>query len=303
VDTQVDIENRVISDSDYFYQYDNNGNLIRKINKKTREFLSFSYDEENRLVVVKSLNKLVQYKYDPFGRRIEKNVNGKVTQYVYDGDNVIEEYTENVNAVDRKHYIHTLSIDEPLALEQNGKMYYYHQDGLGSVWGMTSTTGKLMQRYQYKSFGEMVGFGRTSLSQSYTFTGRENDSETGLYYYRARYYDPKMGRFISKDPIGFDGGDVNLYAYTGNNPVNRKDPSGLAWYRYGNWCGSGGSGTPTNCYDSACKRHDECYDKCGIDALSRWFPGNILGGCAKTCDEALLKEWKNCACSHGAKRN
>lgn len=60
------------------------------------------------------------------------------------------------------------------------------------------------------------------------FTGREWDKETGLYYYNARYYDPMEGRFVSKDPIGFDGGDVNLYAYVRNNPVNLKDPSGLS---------------------------------------------------------------------------
>ena len=58
------------------------------------------------------------------------------------------------------------------------------------------------------------------------FTGREYDSETGLYFYRARYYDPKIGRFISEDPIGFQGGDLNLYAYVRNNPVNRTDPYG-----------------------------------------------------------------------------
>jgi type VI secretion system secreted protein VgrG len=66
------------------------------------------------------------------------------------------------------------------------------------------------------------------LAMAYTFTGREWDKETGLYYYRARYYDPMEGRFISKDPIGFDGGDVNLYGYVGNNPENLTDPSGLA---------------------------------------------------------------------------
>jgi len=64
----------------------------------------------------------------------------------------------------------------------------------------------------------------------YTYTGREWDKETGLYYYRARYYDPMEGRFISKDPIGFAGGDVNLYGYTGNNPINLTDPTGNTVY-------------------------------------------------------------------------
>jgi hypothetical protein len=91
---------------------------------------------------------------------------------------------------------------------------------------------------------------------------------------------------------------VNLYAYAANNPVNRKDPKGLNWH--GNWCGPGGAGPALDCYDAACRRHDKCYEDCGIDWLSRWSPGQIGGSCAKACDEALLKEWKDCACSHGA---
>lgn len=67
-----------------------------------------------------------------------------------------------------------------------------------------------------------------------TFTGREWDKETGLYYYRARYYDPMEGRFISKDPLSFAGGDVNLYGYVQNNPINWIDPWGL--YRYNSYC-------------------------------------------------------------------
>lgn len=78
----------------------------------------------------------------------------------------------------------------------------------------------------YDSFGNMKQHGN-KVKQPYTYTGREWDRETGLYYYNARYYDPEMGRFISEDPIGFNGGDVNLYAYVGNNPVNFVDPWGL----------------------------------------------------------------------------
>ncbi|MBI1912831.1 MAG: RHS repeat-associated core domain-containing protein, partial [Deltaproteobacteria bacterium] len=66
-----------------------------------------------------------------------------------------------------------------------------------------------------------------TIRNAYTFTGREYDSETGLYYYRARYYDPEAGRFIGKDPIGFAGGDVNVYGYVGNNSVNWTDVFGL----------------------------------------------------------------------------
>jgi RHS repeat-associated protein len=90
---------------------------------------------------------------------------------------------------------------------------------------ITDSTQTPVATYRYDSFGTMTQTG--TLSQPYTYTGREWDKETGLYYYRARYYDPMVGRFISKDPIGFAGGGVNLYGYVSNNPVNWVDPLGL----------------------------------------------------------------------------
>lgn len=83
-----------------------------------------------------------------------------------------------------------------------------------------------MQRYGYESFG-MVTASDPAFENAYTYTGREWDKEIGLYYYRARYYDPMEGRFISKDPIGFSAGSTNLYSYTFDNPTNFADPSGL----------------------------------------------------------------------------
>jgi len=90
----------------------------------------------------------------------------------------------------------------------------------------------VVQRYDYDSFGNLEQQGE-SIEQPFTYTARELDEETGLYYYRARYYDPQVGRFVSKDPIGFEGGDNNLYGYVLNNPVNATDPEGLC-----KWTGS-----------------------------------------------------------------
>ncbi|MEK6589198.1 MAG: RHS repeat-associated core domain-containing protein [Nitrospinota bacterium] len=128
--------------------------------------------------------------------------------------------------------MHGQGIDELLAIEQKGKVYYYHFDGLGSITALTDNKGKVVQRYDYDSFGNMKHHGH-KVKQPYTYTGREWDRETGLYYYRARYYDAKVGRFISKDPIGFFGG-VNLHTYVGNNPMYWIDPWGLVI-----WPGSG----------------------------------------------------------------
>ena len=91
---------------------------------------------------------------------------------------------------------------------------------------ITDANKTAVQRYIYDAFG--LPKATTSFKNSYQFTGREWDKETGLYFYRARYYDPLLGRFIQKDPIGFKGGDMVLYGYTSNNPLNHVDPNGLA---------------------------------------------------------------------------
>jgi len=222
--TAVDLDNALLEDNDYSYAYDYNGNLIEKVSKATGEKTGYSYDFENRLIKVESSGVLVQYKYDPFGRRIEKNVNGTITRYCYDGPNILLEYDGEGNIKSR--YLHNLAIDDILAMEQAGKVYYYQKDALGSVVALTDEAGQVVQTYEYDSFGKITNQ-TGSIRNPFTFTGREYDEETTLYYYRARYYDPNAGRFLTKDPIGFAGGDVNLYRMVVNNPVNYRDPLGL----------------------------------------------------------------------------
>ena len=107
---------------------------------------------------------------------------------------------------------------------RGGNTYWYHKDALGSVTEITDATGAIVKTYEYKTFGTISGE-TGSLENIYTYTGREYDPETGLYYYRARYYDSTLGRFLQKDPIGITGG-VNEYVYAGNSPVNYVDPWG-----------------------------------------------------------------------------
>jgi RHS repeat-associated protein len=97
-------------------------------------------------------------------------------------------------------------------------------DGLGSALALTDPSGAVQTQYTYDAFGKTTSSGSVSSNTS-QYTGRDNDN-TGLYYYRARYYSPALQRFISEDPIGFAGGDANLYAYVANNPVNFSDPLG-----------------------------------------------------------------------------
>jgi len=185
---------------------------------------TYQYNAKNRLIGInKPDGEVITYRYDPLGRRIEKNINGTITRYFYDGQNILYELDGSNTILAR--YTHGPGIDEPLIMERDAANYYYHADGLGSITHITNASGNIVQSYVYSAFGEIVDQ-EGNLLNPYTYTGREYDPESGLYYYRARFYDPEVGRFISKDPIGFWGGDLNLYAYVGNNPVNWVDPSG-----------------------------------------------------------------------------
>ncbi|MBI5196646.1 MAG: DUF2778 domain-containing protein [Nitrospirae bacterium] len=222
--------NRLTEDNSFIYGYDTDGNITSKQNKTTNETTYFYYDAENKLVQVDKYNSTptlissVSYSYDGFGRRIKKNVNSTVTYYIYDNEDIRFE-TDAVGTITAE-YTHGHGIDEPLAMRRSGANYYYHTNGLGSITALTDSTKAVVQSYVYDSFGQIISQTGT-ITNPYTFTGREYDAETGMYYYRARYYDATIGRFISEDPVGFAGGDVNLYAYVGNNPVNFVDPFGL----------------------------------------------------------------------------
>jgi RHS repeat-associated protein len=223
------------------YDYDNAGNQTTKIVPgATDKSWTQIWNLQNQLVTVEKIKgnerRTVTFKYDPFGRRIEKQLetvlDGLTTtstwKYVYDNEDIAMEVLSDDSGESKSIFTHGPGIDEPLAMERDGAFYYYHADGLGSIAVITSATPALVQKYGYDSFGMVTP--ETGFRNSYTYTGREWDKETGLYYYRARYYDPMEGRFISKDPIGFAGGDVNLYGYVQSNPVNLVDPSGLAGY-------------------------------------------------------------------------
>ncbi|MEN6428721.1 MAG: RHS repeat-associated core domain-containing protein [Phycisphaerales bacterium] len=168
----------------------------------------------------------IEYVYDPSGRRVEKKVDGTTElKFLYDGDHIIAEYDANDTLL--RKYVHGPCIDEPICLIESSGTYagtnYYHYDALGSVVALTDPNGDVVQLYEYSVYGQ-VAASDANHPNRFMFTGREFDKDTGLYYYRARYYHPEIGRFLQTDPA-CQG--MNWYAYCGNNAINCFDPSGM----------------------------------------------------------------------------
>ncbi len=198
------------------YTYDGNGNLA---GDGTR---TFEWDAENRLTrVTQGGPELARFTYDGQGRRAQK-IAGSVTHtYVYDDTNIIEERLSSGQTYD---FVQGPGVDRPLAMrDQASVVNYYLADHLGSIAQTTSAAAAVTLTREYDPWGNPI---QGSTTAGYAFTGREWDSEISAYYYRARYYDPKIGRFVSEDPIRFKGG-INFYSYVENNPTNFVDPDGL----------------------------------------------------------------------------
>jgi len=212
------------------YIFDYTGNTTSKTDSTGTT--NYTWDYENRLtsVTLPGSGGTVRFSYDPFGRRIKKVSSAGTSVYAYDQDNLIEETNASGGVVAR--YSQTDSIDEPVAMLRAGTTSYYQADGLGSVTSLSNTAGALAQTYTFDSFGKQTA-SSGSLTNPFQFTGREFDSETSVYFYRARYFDPAVGRFLSEDPMRFFE-SPNFYAYVENNSLNLIDTSGLQAQRPGN---------------------------------------------------------------------
>jgi RHS repeat-associated protein len=214
----------VLSDGVYLYEYDDEGNLTRKEEIAGGKVISYQWDDRNRLSRVNlSDGSVVEYGYDASDRRVSKKVNGVVGErYVYDGDDLALVVDAAGTIVER--YLYGAGVDNVLSVERGNAVTWSLADRQGSVVDLVDVQGNVLNHFVYDSFGNRSA--TTAADFRFGYTGRELDGETGLYYYRARYYDPSLGRFISEDPIGFSAGDTNLYRYVSNSPTNFTDPSG-----------------------------------------------------------------------------
>ncbi len=223
-----DPNNQLSADGKYIYTYDNEGNLKTRKDVVSNVVRTFNWDYRNRLSsVVEGATTIATYTYDASNKRLSKTAGGVTTRYVYDRGNVAMEFN-GAAATPTVRYFYGTQVDQILAQDKGaGNVSWGLTDQLGSVRALVDNNGVVRNRYEYDAFGGLNSAmaGATDDSR-YRYTGREFDAETGLYYYRARYFDSNSGRFIGQDPIGFDGGDSNLYRYVSNIPTTYRDPSG-----------------------------------------------------------------------------
>jgi RHS repeat-associated protein len=214
--------NRLVAANGASFGYDANGNLASKTDASGS--WTYSWDYESRLKQVSlSGGVTVNYSYDALGRRIQRlSTTSGTTKFVYDGADVLRDLDGNGNTV--ADYLNGPGIDNKLRQTTGGTASYFVTDHLSTTRGLTDASGNLAASIGYDSFGNLTS---GSASTRYTYTGREADSDTGLMFYRARWYDPREGRFISEDPIGFRGRDISFYSYVHNDPLRLIDPTGL----------------------------------------------------------------------------
>jgi len=217
-------EDHLLSAGDATYQYDLDGYLTTKT--VGTDETNYTYSSRGELLSVTLPDgRLIEYVHDPLGRRIAKKVDGLVAEkYLWQGlTRLLAVYGGNDLLLARFLYADGRM---PVAMEQGGATYYLTYDQVGTLRMVADSSGNVVQRIEYDSFGNILADTNSTLAVPFGFAGGLHDRNTGLVRFGFRDYDPDTGRWTAKDPILFAGGNVDLYGYCLNDPVNWVDPEG-----------------------------------------------------------------------------
>jgi RHS repeat-associated protein len=267
-----DAANEQVAFGEVTQTFDANGNLLTQTEGSGTT--TYTWDVRNRLVAINGPAVNAAFSYDAFGRRLTKIINAATTAFQYDGADIVRENGPMGEAA----YLRTPTIDETLARTDANAAVIYLADILRSTVALADSSGGPVTEYTYAPFGQTSVAGLPS-PNLFQFTGRENDG-TGLYYYRARYYEPRKSRFLQADPLGIRDGRISLYAYAENNPVNAIDPMGLL-ATYGGWEGQfifGYGQTTVTCCDGEYERRLKYRKVCFGAGFTVGMSGGVASG-------------------------
>ncbi|HYJ85634.1 MAG TPA: RHS repeat-associated core domain-containing protein, partial [Pyrinomonadaceae bacterium] len=242
-----DAMNRISQSGSAAFTFNAEGETKSKID--TQGATNYNWDSRGRLAgVTMPSGETVNYAYDALGRRSARTAGGVTTTFLTDGNDVVLDRGTDGTTTD---YLNGLDTDEKLRQTnaRNGALYFI-QDHLDSTIALTDANGTVAERMSYNAFGDSAG---SSLTR-YGYTGRERDPLSGLLYYRARWYDAQQGRFMTEDPLQFESGETNFYAYVSNDPIGSNDPMGLQRGRRG----GGGPYHPPGGVSVGCTSGDSC---------------------------------------------
>ena len=237
------LQTRVLNGVTETYTYLSGTNRLQQVNDGN-ETISLSYDangnttdlgdldiiynENNRIIRVEQGGQtLGEYTYNGLGQRVKKTAAGETTIYHYDmnGRLIAETAADGTIIVE---YLYMGKVRLAMKDGPTGNIYHFLNDHLGTPEIVTDSSGTVVWEAYHLPFGETNIHPDSSIVNNFRFPGQYYDNETGFHYNYHRYYDPRTGRYLTPDPIGLVGG-INLYAYVGNNPINRVDPMALIW--------------------------------------------------------------------------
>lgn len=223
VPCSVNALDQLVQKGDDEFRYDAQGNMIEGFAPTGR--IRCKYNGRGQLVEAVTAQQVTRYTYDAFGRRVIKEEPGRVTRYTWAGQWLLSEIVEEKGRASRRDYLVVPDLGVALAQREDGSNYYPHYGKRLEPLMMTDDRGRVVWSAKYDAFGS-ARIEISHVSLALRLPGQYFDAETGLHYSLARYYDPHLGRYLQRDPLGYDGGSWDEYIYCDGDPLNRCDPTG-----------------------------------------------------------------------------